>query len=146
MVTWVWGWASLHMLIPLSGVSILAPLLWMPITTLECFFLRALPLCWYQSQFTDLEPHEWSHKMTTITWDSCIAQEVFAGSKHTQGVEGECADEKGDKVEFERKRIEIFSGWRNHSEIGHIHVFLQKTKSHGAGSRLTEMRVWFEVC
>ena len=138
--TWVWGWASLHMLIPLSGVSILHP------PAFGC----QLTLCKVQ----DLVSTKRYFSQSQVT--AVNSQKDCRGSpggrrgrcrKQTQRGAREIARMKErDKVEFKRKRAEMFPGWGNHSEILRKHVFSQDLKSHGAGSHLTGMWVWFEVC
>ena len=62
-------------------------------------------------------------------------------NKHREGAREIARMKERDKVEFKRKRAEMFPGWGNHSEILRKHVFSQDLKSHGAGSHLTGMWV-----
>ena len=62
-------------------------------------------------------------------------------NKHREGAREIARMKERDKVEFKRKRAEMFPGWGNHSEILRKHVFSQDRKSYGAGSHLTGMWV-----
>ena len=125
--TWVWGWASLHMLIPLSGVSILHPLPALDANHCsEKFVLKTQSLCWYQSQSSKRRRNEfteWPQSHVISEWHKwCLQKQThMRGPGKMRGWRGE--------IRLNLK-TEMFPGWWTITLKRFTSTYSQKNRSH----------------